>query len=347
MALKWCESIPIKRVKNLNKLDFEKDYLHTGQPVIIEGAVEHWPAKHWTLDNLCQRVGSNQCLVRGNTNREDYRLGKKYTIRETTLQEYVDDLLKENSRSKNSYLAVQNLNLAFPELQDDVPLPEYVGKIHCGPYMWIARKGHYEYCHTDPDDNFLVMIKGTKQLRLFGLDTEHMYPNIHGSKGKTLQSQINVEEPDLEKFPEFKNATCHHCVLSPGEMLFIPAFWWHQVTSLDVCISINMFFGDAGENIYLEKLMKPPFWPVFSYWLLNLVEQNRGHESFFQKMLSRLPDVLRNFLLKQWHEVPTDEQLDVLVATVKDYLKIDTLPEPEISSAKHPPQLKIRGLLWR
>jgi hypothetical protein len=75
-----------------------------------------------------------------------------------------------------------------------------------------------EYCHTDPDDNFLVMLEGRKELRLFGLDTEHMYPNVFGSKGKTLQSQVNVEEPNLEKYPEFKNATCHYCILSPGEM---------------------------------------------------------------------------------------------------------------------------------
>ena len=34
------------------------------------------------------------------------------------------------------------------------------------------------------------------------------------------------------------------CHLKAGEMLFIPAFYWHQVTSIDTCISINMFFGD-------------------------------------------------------------------------------------------------------
>ena len=41
--------------------------------------------------------------------------------------------------------------------------------------------------------------------------------------------QINLDLPDLEKFPLFKEATVEHCILSPGEMLFIPAFYWHQV----------------------------------------------------------------------------------------------------------------------
>ena len=30
--------------------------------------------------------------------------------------------------------------------------------------MWVALKGHYEFCHYDPDDNFLVMIRGRKQV---------------------------------------------------------------------------------------------------------------------------------------------------------------------------------------
>ena len=41
---------------------------------------------------------------------------------------------------------------------------EQYGKLHLGPYLWLALKGHYEFCHFDPDDNFLIMIKGRKQV---------------------------------------------------------------------------------------------------------------------------------------------------------------------------------------
>ena len=37
--------------------------------------------------------------------------------------------------------------------------------------------------------------------------------------------------------------------------LFIPAFWWHQVTSVKETISINIFWGDAGVNDFLTKVM--------------------------------------------------------------------------------------------
>ena len=44
-----------------------------------------------------------------------------------------------------------------------VPLPAHLrdhGKLHLGPYLWLALRGHYEFCHFDPDDNFLVIIQG-------------------------------------------------------------------------------------------------------------------------------------------------------------------------------------------
>ena len=50
-----------------------------------------------------------------------------------------------------------------------MPVPPLVGKLHAGPFMWIAPKGHYEYCHMDPDDNFLLIL----------VNTEHTLGAIH------------------------------------------------------------------------------------------------------------------------------------------------------------------------
>ncbi|XP_033120525.1 bifunctional peptidase and arginyl-hydroxylase JMJD5-like [Anneissia japonica] len=324
---------------------FKENFLLKGIPVVITDVADKWPAANWTLDLLCERAGDNVTFVRQNTNSTDYRAGKVYKIRESTLREYINDIKAKNNRSINSYLAVQNIKKAFPQIQKDVPIPGYVGKVHGGPFMWIARKGHYEYCHFDPDDGLLVMLKGRKRVKLFGCDLTTMYPNPLGSKGKTVQAEVNCDDPDLKHHPNFCNAVCYECVLHPGQMLFIPAFWWHQVTSIDVCISVNYFFGDSGENIYLSKIMKPPQWNAFSYWLLNIVEQNKEFDSF-QRVLANLPKSLPAFLLKLWHEIPNEGQVDQLVSLIMDYLGITELPE-DTKPSKHPPILKIRGLLWR
>ena len=96
-----------------------------------------------------------------------------------------------------------------------------------------STKGHYEFCHFDPDDNFLVMIRGRKRVRLFGYGhLESLYPNPLGSYGKTVQSRVDLDNVDPATFPLFgQKLTCQQTVLHPGEMLFIPAFYWHQVTT--------------------------------------------------------------------------------------------------------------------
>ena len=75
-----------------------------------------------------------------------------------------------------------------------------------------------EYCHMDPDDGLLVMLQGRKHVRLYGCDPEPLYPNALGSKGRTVQSQVNSDDPDLEQHPLYADVTCQECTLNPGEM---------------------------------------------------------------------------------------------------------------------------------
>lgn len=46
-----------------------------------------------------------------------------------------------------------------------------------------------------------------------------------------VMSPVDISSPDLEKFPLFSGARRTHCVLRPGDVLFMPAFWWHEVQS--------------------------------------------------------------------------------------------------------------------
>jgi len=57
--------------------------------------------------------------------------------------------------------------------------------------------------------------------------------------------------------------------------------------------------------------------------------------------------VVKHFLLKQWHEIPSEDQVATLVKVCMDYLGVETLPEPILGAGRFPPVLKIRGLLHR
>lgn len=342
----FCKPIKVKRKKNLDVEEFERDFLVPQCPVIIEDHMSDLPQSKWSIDYLLERVSDNKINVRGRTNQEDYRVGKNYILRTTTFGEYVTDMKKANARGISSYMAVQNISKVFPEIASEFKMPKYVKKIHNGPFLWIAHSSHYEFCHFDSSEGMLMMINGIKNIKLYrSSDLDYLYPNPLGSKGKTIQSQVDCENPDTMKHPNFLKAQCYSCVLREGEMLYIPAFWWHQVTSETEAVSVNIFFGDEGSNSFISRHLISPSWPAFKYWLLNVIEQNRPHDSFV-RTLERLSLCVENFLLKQFHEIPTPEQLSFLLQTIMDHIGVKKLPE-FTHGGKHPPMLKIRGLRWR
>jgi len=215
------KTIGIERLKSteLPEIEFRNLFLKPGKPLIIENCLNDLPISKWTMKYLLDRVGNNKVSVRGKTDSDDYKAGKSYTVRETTVSQYINDILTKKKKSLSSYMAVQNIKKCFPQLENESELPKYVEKLHNGPFLWVGRQGHYEYCHYDPDASMLMMIEGKKEVRLYSCSfLHHMYPNELGSKGKTIQSQVICDKPDLEQFPDFSKVTCYHGILQAGDM---------------------------------------------------------------------------------------------------------------------------------
>jgi len=190
-----------------------------------------------------------------------------------------------------------------------------------------------------------VCYQERKKIKLYHPKYFHqLYPNKLGSKGRTVQSQINCDSPDYTKFPLFSEVVCEEGELRSGDILFIPGFYWHQVTSVESSISINIFFGDKGDSHYIEKLIKDRMEP-FLYWLLNILEQNS--DIFETELLPELEDIIRVFLKYQFKENSTDEQIQCIVSKILQHYHITDRPLFQGQKRRNPKRLKIRGLLFR
>jgi hypothetical protein len=326
--------------------DFQEKYLLAGQPVIIRGAYRRRGSPllsapprcaDWTLDYLCEKCGDNMCIVRKSVASDPYRLGKRIPIERMQFKSYVSAMGRRRAQQPGSdyYLAAISIRRSFPQIADEFELPKYVQKVHSGPFMWLAQAGHYEFCHFDPDDGFLMLLRGTKRVRLFSpsrnsLDV--MCPNKLGSHGRTIQSQVDLDLPEdqlRERFPRFANeAHGHEATLEAGDALFIPALWWHQITSVTECISVNVFWGDDGDSAFMSKVLVNCE-ETFLRWILNVVEQNRRC-GVFPTVLTHLDQALYFFLHNQWHERVTPEQLGVIKHRVFEHLRRTYAPADEL-----------------
>lgn len=337
------KSIHIKSIENLSLEEFQKEYQSKGIPILIKGGILESKASNWTFDSLKQSCGNKIVQVRKNVDKETYKVGLKYAIEALKVGDYIDLIFKNPEKAKKYYMAVQNVSTSFPEISKDVNLPKYIQKKHMGPYLWVGSPSHYEFCHFDADDGFLMMIQGKKKVKLFK-DLMNLYPNKLGCLGRTIQSQVDCDILDVEKFPKLKDTVCEEGILEPGDALFIPAFYWHQVTSLTESISLNCFFGDDGESKFLTKILDQRF-DSFMYWILNIIEQNIEYESF-HNIYHQLDKAIQQFIFKQWHEKTNDKQIEKITIEIKDYLKKRNYKPKNIEKLSLP-KLKIRGLLFR
>jgi hypothetical protein len=64
-------------------------------------------------------------------------------------------------------------------------------------------------------------------------------------------TMVNFEYPDFKKFPKFRDAikSAEVAELEPGDAIFIPSMWWHQVDSLSVFNTLINYWWDTAPRV--------------------------------------------------------------------------------------------------
>lgn len=235
----------IQRIAPPSLAIFKREYQAPRRPVILTGLMEDWPARRWTLDSLRTRFGDRQVTAvrtEGGKVVSSARDGIPYeSIR---FGDYLDMLEAPEMPSRYMIFPVSDV---LPELIHEFVLPEYCRD---APWFrarfWLSAKGTRSPLHRDPPDNLFAQIFGRKRFVLFSPDdTKNLYPHRIWS-GLPDFSRVDIERPDLVAFPRFPRAAPVTCEVGEGEVLYLPRYWWHQVTSLSQSASVNLWWAEGA-----------------------------------------------------------------------------------------------------
>ncbi|XP_013775038.1 hypoxia-inducible factor 1-alpha inhibitor-like isoform X1 [Limulus polyphemus] len=120
--------------------------------------------------------------------------------------------------------------------------------------LMISTQGNVTPAHFDNQHNLFAQIYGYKRFILFPPeDYDKLYPHPVWHP-HDRQSQVDFDYPDYTKFPKFHDIKGHEALLGPGDVLYLPLYWWHHVESLlqtHFTISLN-FWYKAGPNLCLS-----------------------------------------------------------------------------------------------
>jgi hypothetical protein len=155
---------------------------------------------------------------------------------------YAENL--NHQSDERMYLSQFALDSTPNILPSDVATPWYVpdGASPVTKNLWFGPAGTISPFHFDRSHNLLHQHCGRKHIVM--VDPSRFDLLKPGSKNSgtphvgsldLVTSGFNVDLSRLD-------APCLEAILEPGEVLFIPAFWWHHVMSIDVAISINYWW---------------------------------------------------------------------------------------------------------
>jgi hypothetical protein len=241
-------TVPVDVKSLVTVREFERYVRCGGAPLHVRGWMADWLAlSSWSFDFFKNRCGEDRIRIAG---------GKGHEVIETTIAEYVDYLLdrgtgarlKDLERGGPLYCLSYKPFRDHPELWNDCSLPPFLADwwpflspefraTHFPKdqgWVFLAAKGSTAAMHQDSHHTitWLAQVRGRKRYHLYAPeDAEQVYFGA-----------VDPMQPDRERYPRFRELTGRHCLLAPGEMLFLPPDWWHHAVALDNSITVSCNF---------------------------------------------------------------------------------------------------------
>ncbi|CAN0015773.1 unnamed protein product, partial [Hapterophycus canaliculatus] len=63
---------------------------------------------------------------------------------------------------------------------------------------------------------------------------------------------VDPDFPDLEKYPLFRYASPVKCRVGPGDILYLPALWYHRVSQKGITVAVNYWHDMQFDHKYVN-----------------------------------------------------------------------------------------------
>jgi len=135
----------------------------------------------------------------------------------------------------------------IPGFLDENPLPALPGVV---PNFWLGNALTVPVHHDHPY-NLACVVAGRRRFTLFApqqVGNLYIGPLEHTPSGAPI-SVVHPKAPDFERYPRYREALASSVVaeMEPGDALYIPPLWFHQVEALEkVNLLVNYWWPVAG-----------------------------------------------------------------------------------------------------
>jgi len=249
-------AIAIPVIEKCSREAFEACF-RVQEPRVLGGLADSWDLDKWSPERLAEVVGDEEVRVcdcpDGTVFDVDAAEGASYRLVKLRFAEFVGSIAADATHPRYLQSAIVGTQPDFtdlPALREQLDVPDVIeGESLVISKLFLGTGGHQTNLHYDPVHNLLLQVRGRKRVVLFSpADTKHLYqtPSFVGS---FPASPIDVRAPDLAKYPRYRRAHAWVGEIEPGQTLFIPAFWWHDVESLGTNVALNYWWWKVNAAV--------------------------------------------------------------------------------------------------
>jgi len=241
---------------------FHRAVVEPCRPVVLRGLVAHWPVLQAarTAEGLRSYLAGFDAgqeadaffgapRIHGRYYYGEGLEGFNFERRRMRVADIVNVILSDKEvggEAASVYLGSLPLDDYFPGFPESNILPILGPAVR--PRIWLGHASTIS-CHYDTLDNVACVIAGTRRFTLYPPETIgdlYVGPIDHTMAGQPV-SLAASSPPDDERFPRFPAAReqALEAELQPGDALYMPKLWWHQVESTGLYNGLVNYWWDA------------------------------------------------------------------------------------------------------
>lgn len=292
----------IPRVSGISDRDFHDQYVKRGLPVVLEGKAMDWKCvKEWSMPWLRENYGTDEVSIFDPLASASSEV--RYNVEMTNLAAVLDAI---ETGDTSKYSRFNRLLYDHPELVHDFDWKWLLGmrsKWSSGKtyQVFIGGKGTRTSLHCAGEHNLFTQVDGKKHWYFIEPKAD-IWLDPPVTRTPYFYSLFDPEQVDYDRYPGMEYAQIWECLLEPGDVLFNPPFWWHQVTNVTPSIGVGFRWFDIAGNIKMNAagtamtLMacNPPIWTA--------TKHRTDFAAIFKQMNSKQS---RNGHTKAYHKIPT------------------------------------------
>lgn len=269
----WDDVAPLTPSPPVDRAQFEREIYAAGEPVLLKGQVADWPivrlngaTEREFCDHLASRANAKPAQLWAAPPTIDGRYGfspdfsaENFDRKLAPVADICALLLRalDEPAPPAMFAGAVNLDDHLPALLPEVPMALLQPDRHRLTSLWIGNRSRTTL-HWDLPDNLSCVVRGQRHYLLFPPD---QIANLYlGPIDRTLAGQstsmVDCDSPDFVRFPRYAQAlaVARQVKLDPGDALFIPSMWFHQVVSqAPIGAQIN-FWWRANDATTLSPL---------------------------------------------------------------------------------------------